>query len=42
MRNKERSISGYDWAGGSGTFFIDSEGYIRSRDYDEEIVALGV
>ena len=36
---ERKGLSEYDWAGGSGTFFIDSEGHIRSRDYGEEIVA---
>ena len=34
-----KRLSEYDWAEGSGSFFIDSEGHIRSRDYGEEIVA---
>ena len=36
---RRKSIRDYDWAGGGATFFLDSEGRLRSRDYGEEIVA---
>ena len=35
----ESNLSDYDWGGGQGTFYVDSDGHIRSMDYGEEIVA---
>ena len=32
-------LSDYDWASGQGTFYVDSDGMIRSVDYGEEVVA---